>query len=102
MTPPAPLRSAGMPNARVGFENGNGVTEPANSDHDHPSLARLDDGGERRRVRGALSYRSVRGSPSCGKTLVSPNQVIADIRSPSSVRTNNAYARAISACALGR
>ena len=49
-----------------------------------------------------LSYRSVRGSPKCGKTLVSPNQVIADIRSPSSVRTNNAYARAISACALGR
>ena len=49
-----------------------------------------------------LSYRSVRGSPKWGKTLVSPNQVIADIRSPSSVRTNNAYARAISDCASGR
>jgi hypothetical protein len=49
-----------------------------------------------------LSYRSIRGSPNCGKTLVSPNQVIVDIRSPSSVRTNNAYARAISACASGR
>jgi hypothetical protein len=49
-----------------------------------------------------LSYLSVRGSPNWGKTLVSPNQVIADIRSPSSVRMNNANARAISACASGR
>src|SRR5687768_10035380 len=30
-----------------------------------------------------LSYRSARGSPKWGKTLVSPNQVIAEIRSPS-------------------
>ena len=37
----------------------------------------------------ASSYRSVRGSPNWGKTLVSANQVIADIWSPSSVRTNS-------------
>jgi KaiC/GvpD/RAD55 family RecA-like ATPase len=49
-----------------------------------------------------LSYRSIRGSPKCGKTLLSPNQVIADIRSPSSVRANNAYGRAMSVWGEGR
>ena len=33
-------------------------------------------------------YRRMRGRPKCGKTLLSPNQVIAEIRSPSSVRTS--------------
>ena len=48
-----------------------------------------------------LSYRSIRGSPKCGKRLVSGNQVSADIRSPSSVRTASERARAISVCADG-
>jgi hypothetical protein len=48
------------------------------------------------------SYRRVRGSPNCGKTLLPPNHVIADIRSPSSVSTNSAYARAISVWGLGK
>ena len=47
-------------------------------------------------------YRSVRGSPNWGKTLVSANQVIADIRSPSSVRTNNPRGRAMSVLGMGR
>ena len=47
-------------------------------------------------------YRRIRGSPKCGKTLLSPNQVIAEIRSPSSVRTSSAYGRAISVCGLGK
>ena len=33
--------------------------------------------------------RTVRGSPKCGKTLVSANQVIAATASPSSVSTNS-------------
>ena len=33
------------------------------------------------------SYRSIRGSPKCGKALLPPNQVIADICWPSRVRT---------------
>jgi hypothetical protein len=49
-----------------------------------------------------LSYRSIRGSPKCGKTLLSPNQEIADIPSPSSVRTNNAYGRVMSVWGTGR
>ena len=47
-------------------------------------------------------YRSVRGSPNCGKTLVSANQVIAEIRSPSSVRTNSRAARAMAVSGTGR
>jgi hypothetical protein len=49
-----------------------------------------------------LSYRSVRGSPNWGKTLLSANQVIADIRSPSSVRTNSPRGRAMSVLGMGR
>src|SRR5262245_42233070 len=48
------------------------------------------------------SYRSIRGNPNCGNTLLSANHVIADIRSPSSVRTNNAYGRAMSVLGMGR
>ena len=54
------------------------------------------------RAHRSSSYRSIRGSPKCGKTLVSVNQVIADIRWPSSVRTTNEDARAMSVCAAGR
>jgi hypothetical protein len=42
------------------------------------------------------SYRSVRGSPKCGKALLPPNQVIAEICRPSRVRTIIPYSRAIS------
>jgi hypothetical protein len=48
------------------------------------------------------SYRSVRGSPNWGKTRLSANQVIADIRSPSSVRTNSPRGRAMSVLGMGR
>ena len=41
-------------------------------------------------------YRSIRGSPKSGKTLLSANQVIAEIWSPLSVRTSSPYGRAIS------
>jgi threonine dehydrogenase-like Zn-dependent dehydrogenase len=37
---------------------------------------------------GICGHRRIRGNPKFGKTLLSPNQVIADIRSPSSVRTS--------------
>jgi hypothetical protein len=37
---------------------------------------------------GTLSYRSIRGSPKCGKVLLPPNQVIAAICRPSRVRTS--------------
>ena len=40
--------------------------------------------------------RNVRGRPNCGKTLLSPNQVIADIRSLSGVRTSMAHGLAMS------
>jgi hypothetical protein len=49
-----------------------------------------------------LAYRSIRGSPKCGKTLLSANHVMAEILSRSSVRTNNAYGRATSVCREGR
>jgi hypothetical protein len=48
------------------------------------------------------SYRSIRGSPKCGKTLLSANHVIAEIRSPSSPRTTRPYGRAISVRASGK
>jgi len=44
-----------------------------------------------------ISYRSNRGRPNCGNTLLSANHVIAEIRSPARVSTNSAYARATSA-----
>ena len=44
----------------------------------------------------AFPTRRIRGKPKCGKTLLPPNQLIADIRSPASVRTSKAYGRAIS------
>lgn len=50
----------------------------------------------------ALPYRRIRGNPKCGKTPLSPNQVSADIPSPSSVSTSNAYGRAISVRGLGK
>ncbi len=50
----------------------------------------------------SLSYRSVRGSPKCGKTLLSANQVIAEICTPSSVRTSSPYGRAIAVWGTGR
>jgi hypothetical protein len=49
-----------------------------------------------------LSYRRILGNPKCGKTLLSPNQVIADIRSLSSVRTSIAYGRAMSVWGVGK
>ena len=36
-----------------------------------------------------VAYRSCRRSPNCGKTLLSANQVIAEIRPRRSVRTNS-------------
>ena len=52
---------------------------------------------------GLRSYlRSERGSPNCGKTRESANHVIAEIRSPASVRTMNPYGRAIAVCGEGR
>lgn len=44
----------------------------------------------------------VRGSPKWGNTRLSPNQVIAEIRSPSSVSTISPYGRAIALSASGR
>jgi hypothetical protein len=55
----------------------------------------------RERVAG-LCYRSIRGSPKSGKTLLSANQVIVEIWSPSSVRTSSPYGRAISVCGDGK
>ena len=52
--------------------------------------------------RGLPVYRSVRGSPNWGKMLVSANHVIAEIRSPSSVRTNSPRGRATSVWWTGR
>jgi hypothetical protein len=49
----------------------------------------------RERIAG-LSYRSIRGRPNCGKTLLSANHVMAEIWSPARVSTNSAYARATS------
>ena len=49
-----------------------------------------------------FSYRSIRGSPKCGKALLPPNQVIAEIRSPSRVRTSIPYSRAISVWGVGK
>jgi hypothetical protein len=46
-------------------------------------------------------YRRILGNPKCGKTLLSPNQVIADIRSLSSVRTSIACGRAMSVWGWG-
>ena len=42
------------------------------------------------------SYRRIRGSPKCGNTPLPPNQVIAEIPSPSSVSTSIADGRATS------
>src|SRR5262249_1414786 len=55
---------------------------------------------------GSVHYRtaysgSVRGRPKWGKMLRSPNQVMAEMRSPSSVSTISPWARAIAACASG-
>jgi hypothetical protein len=47
-------------------------------------------------------FRRARGSPKYGKTLLSPNHVIAERRSPSSVSTISPYGRAIAACLSGR
>ena len=47
-------------------------------------------------------YRSVRGSPNCGRMLLSANQVMADIWSPSMVRTNSPNARATPVSGTGR
>jgi hypothetical protein len=43
-----------------------------------------------------LSYRSIRGRPNRGNTLLSANQVMAEIRSPSRVSTKSENARATS------
>lgn len=53
-------------------------------------------------VRIRASYRRIRGSPKCGKTLLSENQVSAEIWSPSSVRTSSPYGRAISVWGDGK
>ena len=45
---------------------------------------------------------SVRGSRKWGNTRLSPNQVMAEMRSPSSVSTISPYGRAIAPCASGR
>jgi hypothetical protein len=49
-----------------------------------------------------LSYRSIRGRPNCGKTLLSANHVMAEMWSPSSVRTSRPYGRAIAVWGLGK
>ena len=49
-----------------------------------------------------FSYRSIRGSPKCGKALLPPNQVIAEICWPSRVTTIIPYSRAISVWGGGK
>ena len=48
-----------------------------------------------------LFYRRILGSPKCGKRLLSPSHVIADIRSLCRVRTSTACGLAISVLGVG-
>jgi hypothetical protein len=52
--------------------------------------------------RSSCHERSARGSPKDGNTLLSPNHVIAERRSPSRVSTMSPYGRAIAARSSGR
>ena len=59
-------------------------------------------GGARSGASPQPRYRSIRGCPKCGKALLPPNQVIAEICWPSRVRTSIPYSRAISVWGGGK